>query len=129
MTQITFPGSSVGEADLDTLIIDTLALAVVGIGIGIIAFFGMAVYTSIASLIIPTINKIVTWELAASELKSCILLSFENIIIQEYFNRILVPAVIYEQALVIAKESKFDSKKIIPYANIEDVIKFQGVKE
>ena len=49
--------------------------------------------------------------------------------IQEYFNRILVPAVIYEQALVIAKESKFPKGKIIPYTNIEDVIKFQGVKE
>ena len=54
---------------------------VIGIIIGIVTFIGFSVYTCIASLIVPTIAKISTWAVAASELKSCIFMSLESLFV------------------------------------------------
>jgi hypothetical protein len=58
-----------------------IVLAAVGLAIAVVAFVGVAACTCIVSVIVPSVIKISTWAIAASELKTCIALTFESLCI------------------------------------------------
>ena len=80
----SYEGSSFSET-IAGMIIGAFGIAACGVVIGIVVFTGMAAFTCVASVIVPSVVKISTWAMAASELANCVFLSMESLFVGAAF--------------------------------------------